>query len=85
LEIAVSKLVQTFEITDEGAMDDYLGVKVEKQEDGSFKQSQTLLIKNILQAMGFNKRSMSKDTPEFSSKILHQSVDGPTHDTPWDY
>ena len=35
--------------------------------------------------MGFNKRSMPKDTPEFSSKILHQSVDGPTHDTPWDY
>jgi len=33
LEIAVSKLVQTFEITDEGAMDDYLGVKAEKQEE----------------------------------------------------
>ena len=55
-------------------MDEYLGVKIEKQDDGSYKLSQPLLIDQILKAMGFNERTKPKDTPALSSKILHREL-----------
>ena len=39
LENAVRELAMTFEITDKGNVDEYLGVKVKKKDDGSFKLS----------------------------------------------
>jgi len=51
----------------------------------SYKLSQPLLIKQILQAMGFNSRTKLKDIPSLSSKIIHRDLDRVTHDTPREY
>jgi hypothetical protein len=43
-----------FNVTDEGQLSDYLGVKVEKLPDGKFKLSQPHLIDQILEDLGLN-------------------------------
>jgi len=67
----VKELADKFEITDEGDIDEYVGLKVEKQRDGSIKMSQPLLIRHILDMLGLNKRTKGKSTPAIESKILH--------------
>ena len=72
--MAVAGLSNKFKITDEGDVDEYLGVKIEKQDYGSYKLSQPLQIDQILKAMGFNDRTKSKYTPALSGKILHRDL-----------
>jgi len=85
LENAVIEMSKKFEITDEGKIDEYLGVKVQRNEDGSFELSQQLLIEQILTTLGFNGHTKPKTTPALSSKILQRDEDGPDHETVWDY
>jgi len=85
LERAMAELAVKLKITDEGKVDKYLGEKVERYPDGSYKLSQPLLIDQILQTMGFNNMTKPKDIPALSSKILNRDVDGTTHETPWEY
>jgi len=85
LEAAVMELSKKFEITDEGEIDEYLGVKVHRNNGGSFELSQPMLIEQILTALGFNERTKPKTTPALSSKILQRDEDGPDHETAWDY
>jgi len=54
LENAIMEMSKKFEITDEGEIDEYLGVKVQHNDDGSFELSQPLLIEQILTTLGFN-------------------------------
>ena len=84
-EKAIMEMSKKFEITDEGEIDEYLGVKVQRNEDGSFELSQPLLIEQILTTLGFNGRTTHKTTPSLSSKILPRDKDGPDHETAWDY
>jgi len=85
LEAAVMELSKKFEITDEGEIDEYLGVKVRCNNDGSFELSQLLLVEQILAALGFNEHTKPKTTPALSRKILQRDEDGPDHETIWDY
>ena len=72
LDEVVLGLSNKFEITDEGEVDKYLGVKVERMDNGSFKLSQPSLIDNILNALGFNAWKNPKDMPAPLSKILQR-------------
>ena len=58
-------------ITSEGGIEDFLGINVDKQEDGSYLLTQTRLIDSILDDLGLNKKNVAtKMTPTASSKIL---------------
>jgi len=46
-----------FEVTNQGPIDEYLGVKVERRQDQSMKLSQPLLNQQILDEMGFNHKT----------------------------
>ena len=85
MEKAVKELANKFEITDKGDIDEYLGVKVEKQRDRSIKMSQPLLIRQILEVLGFNERTKGKSTPAIASMILHGDIDGEQMETKWEY
>jgi len=63
LEAAVMEFSEKFEITDEGEIDKYLGVKLHCNNDGSFELSKPLLIEQILMALGFNECTKPKTTP----------------------
>jgi len=59
------------DITDEGDVSDFLGVKIDKQEDGSIHMSQPQLIDSILKDLQLDhETTATKRTPMASSKIL---------------
>jgi hypothetical protein len=74
-----------FNVTDEGQLSDYLGVKIEKLPDGKFKLSQPHLIDQILEDLGLDVPSaQSKPTPALSSKIIGRDADGTPFNERWD-
>ena len=61
------------DITDEGNVEDFLGVNIVRREDGSVKLSQPHLIKQILSDLKMDRQPLKvKDTPAASSKVLHE-------------
>ena len=59
------------DITDEGNIEDFLGVNIERRDDGSVKLSQPHLIKQIISDLKMDAHNLKiKDTPAASSKIL---------------
>ena len=74
-----------FRVTDEGKLDEYLGVKIEHLEDGKIKLSQPHLIDHILEDLGFRENSTGRDTPALSTVILDKDLDGEPFDHSWDY
>ena len=74
-----------FEVTNEGPIDEYLGVKVERRANHTMKLSQPLLIQQILEEMGFNQRTKGRTTPALSSQILNRDCKGTQKLTTWDY
>jgi Reverse transcriptase (RNA-dependent DNA polymerase)/GAG-pre-integrase domain len=65
---------RAFNITDEGTLDEYLGVKVEHLPNGTIKLSQPQLIQQILDDLGLNGRTTTKDSPAASTVRLHRDL-----------
>ena len=77
----IMSLKQSFELTNEGELQDYLGTRLTKHPDGQIKLQQKKMINNCLDMLGMG--SLSKNvkthyTPAESSKILHADADGQT-------
>ena len=70
------KQIRPFDLTDEGTLTDYLGVKVEHLDDGTIKLSQPHLIQQVIDDLGFNSRTKGKDTPAMSTERLHRDHHG---------
>jgi len=85
IKAAIKEISENFEITAEGEVDVYLGVKVEKLEDSRVKMSQPYLIDQILKGLGFNEKTKIKKTPALASKILHLDKEGEEMQTEWEY
>ena len=84
-----------YDVTDEGDLEDYLGITIEKIGNKSFKMSQPQMIQQILQDLNLEhsnqdtKRSRyqtkTKDIPAPSTVILNRDKDGPAHKEKWPY
>ena len=75
-----------FNVTDEGQLSDYLGVKVEKLPEGKIKLSQPHLIDRILEDLGLNlHNTVEKPTPALSTKIIGRDPDGLPFNEKWEY
>jgi hypothetical protein len=85
IDRAVEELAKHFNITDQGQIDDYLGVKVERRADGSIKLSQPHLIDSILNDLKFRDEVKPKDTPAPSTIILNKDEDGDDFDESFHY
>ena len=85
VQLAVKEIAESFEITAEGEVDEYLGVKVENLKDKRIRMSQPYLIEQILKGLGFNERTKVKRTPAVASKILHQDKEGEEMQMDWEY
>jgi len=66
-------------------MDEYLGVKIKKQENGTIKMYQPYLITQILETLVYNERTKAKNTRAVSGKILHRDIEGKDMRTQWEY
>jgi hypothetical protein len=74
-----------FNVTDEGQISDYLGVKVEMLPDGRIKLSPHL-IDQILEDLGLNlQNTVEKPSPALSSKIIGRDLEGKPFNKRWEY
>ena len=74
------------ELTVEGDMADFLGVKIEHKEDGTIHLTQPHLIESILKELHLNRPdTKAKSTPAASSKILGRFPDSPDFDNHFHY
>jgi hypothetical protein len=76
---------RSFDMTDEGIINDYLGVKVENMTDGAIKLSQPHLIQQIIDDIGFNELTIAKPTPAASTIKLGRDLHGKPMKESWHY
>ena len=92
IDEALNEMKQSFNVEDEGNLQDYLGVKVEKQDDGTFSFTQPHLIDSILSDVGLldprgnpkptaNRRSL----PAMTSVLLGPDKEGRPFEYEWGY
>jgi hypothetical protein len=74
-----------FNITSNDVVDDFLGVNIDRQDDGTINMTQGKLIQSILDDLGIKDDAKTKSTPALSSKILQQHLDSPAFNETWHY
>jgi hypothetical protein len=80
-------LDKSFNVSDEGSISDYLGIKVTRLSDGRLTFTQPQLIDSILVDCGLEKpNAKPRETPALSSRILLRDEHGiPWKDEKWKY
>jgi hypothetical protein len=87
----INKIIQQIkdaklDITVEGDVQDFLGVNISKQSDGTVTFTQPHLIDKILEATKMDKPNLKpKDTPAPSSRILHRHSESEDFDNSFNY
>ena len=84
----IMPLKQSFDLTDEGDLQDYLGTRLTKHPDGRIELQQKKTIKNCLELLGMgptSKNVKTHDTPAESSKSLHADENGANRKHAWNY
>jgi hypothetical protein len=86
---------QKFNVTDEGQIEDYLGVHIEKLSDGRIKLSQPHLIQQILKDLNLEHsdrnsqevryQAKSQNIPAPSTVNLQRDINGEPHKEKWSY
>eukprot|EP00978_Attheya_sp_CCMP212_P036392 scaffold164691_cov35-Attheya_sp.AAC.2 len=79
------KGTRPFDVTDEGDISDYLGVKVTRLDDGTITLTQLHLIDQIIEDLGLKENTKTKDLPALTSKVLNKDVNGKPFNEKWNY
>jgi hypothetical protein len=85
LQAILAELRLLFDITDEGEIDDYLGVKVSRPDADTIVLTQPHLIQQILDDVGMKPNTKIKEKAAPSSTILRRDLDGEPFDEVWEY
>ena len=73
------------DITVEGTIEDFLGINIDRQKDGTIKMSQPHLIDQLIGDLKFQENTKSKDTPARSSTLLSRHSDSEDFDGSFHY
>jgi hypothetical protein len=73
------------DVTDEGSIQDFLGVRIDRKPDGSIHLTQPHLIDQILKDLRLDEKAKTKAIPAMSSKILHKHRDSEPFDNSFNY
>ena len=82
----ITSLKKSFELIDEGELQDYLGTWLTKHPDSRIKLQQKKMIDNSLDMLGMgpsSKNVKTHDTLAESSKILHANENGANQKHAW--
>jgi hypothetical protein len=86
IQLIIDKLGVLFNITDEGEVDAYLGVKISRPMSDTIQLKQPHLIQQILDnIMGMKPNTETKAKAAPSSTILRCDLDGKPFEEKWDY
>ena len=80
----IESLQKDFDLTDEGDVDAFLGVKFDNLPDGQIKMTQTGLIEQILKDVGIQNESKAHSTPTLSEPLLPNEGASP-FEAKWSY
>ena len=72
-------------ITVEGDIQDFLGVRITRNNDGTITFAQPHLVDKILNAVRLGETGKDRDTPAPSSRILKRNSNSPNFDRSFDY
>jgi hypothetical protein len=76
---------ENFEFTEEGAIDRYLGVDVQRLPNNEFVLRQPFLIQRILQTMGIEPSETNARFNPVIGPLLSRDIDGPDRKFDWHY
>ena len=76
---------QELQLTEEGTLEDFLGVNIQKLNDTTYHLHQQHQIAGILKDLRLDSTSNSKEVPMKTSTILAQDINGDPHDNSFDY
>ena len=82
----IMSLKEDYDLTDEGNLNEYLGIKIEERQDGSRVLTQPLLMRRILMAVGIDQRKKvrkKRKTPAI--RVLQRDEGGHKRKQTWDY
>jgi hypothetical protein len=79
----IKSLQRDYDLTDEGDLNNYLGLSVTRDSEGAIHVTQPHLIQRIIAAVGLQDDSKMHNTP--ANVLLHKDTDGPPFDAPWKY
>jgi hypothetical protein len=74
-----------YKLTDEGTMEAYLGIKIDHNDDGSYRMSQPLLIERIINFIPGMAEARSASSPACSGVVLTKDIDGEPRKEHWNY
>jgi hypothetical protein len=80
------KMKAKLAITVEGDLADFLGVNIERRNDGTIHRTQPHLIDQILEDLRMNNKNVKpRTTPAASSKLLARHLESPKFDDSFNY
>ena len=85
IQKVIESLKEDYNLTDEGDLNEYLGIKVEKTSSGGLKLTQPTLIERILKAVGMTDKTKSKVRHTPANKVLQKDLGGRGRILEWDY
>jgi Reverse transcriptase (RNA-dependent DNA polymerase) len=74
-----------FNISIEGTLSDYVGINIERRDDGTIHMTQPQLIQSVLKQLNFTNGTKGAVTPAFSTTILNNGQGKPRHNADWSY
>ena len=86
IESIIDSLKRDYDLTDEGKLNEYLGIKIEVLRDGTRVLTQPLLMKRILEAVGIETNRIKRKrrrTP--ANRVLQKDEGGHKREQTWDY
>ena len=81
----IAELKSKFDVTDEGNLNDFLGVNIHRHEDGSIELTQPHLIEQILRDLNFQRDTKKVTTPGKPDQVLRKNEGAPEHNAEWEY
>jgi hypothetical protein len=69
----------------EGTLSDYVGVNIERGDDGIIHMTQPQLIQSVLKELNFTNDTKGATTPAFSTTTLKDGQGKPPHNANWSY
>jgi Reverse transcriptase (RNA-dependent DNA polymerase) len=79
IKACIAEFQDKFNIIIEGDVSDYVGVIIERQEDGTIHMTQPQLVDSILKELNFLETTKPVKTPAFSSTTLSAEKDKEEH------
>ena len=86
IESIIESLKRDYDMTNEGNLNEYLGIKIEVLRDGTRILTQPLLIKRILETVGIElnqRKKKRRRTP--ANQVLQKDEGGHERKQTWDY